>query len=114
MGRAFRIMDSNGGNRKVDAREFFDGLNDFGVNVSKAEADALMGYFDTDGDGSINFDEFLVGVRGRMNNKRKALCDKAFLKFDKDGNGFIEAADLKGSYNCSFHPKVISGEMTED
>lgn len=24
---------------------------------------ALMKYFDTDGDGTINFDEFLVGVR---------------------------------------------------
>ncbi len=42
------------------------------------------------------------------------MVDKAFLKFDKDGNGYIDANDLKGVYNCSFHPKVISGEMTED
>jgi calcyphosin len=49
-----------------------------------------------------------------MNPKRTAMADKAFLKFDKDGNGSIEAADLKGVYNCTFHPKVISGEMTED
>ena len=92
-----------------------------------------MTYFDTDGDGHINFDEFLVGVRvrflnphrllinryscrvqGKMNAKRQAIADKAFLKFDKDGNGYIDASDLKGVYNCSFHPKVISGEMTED
>jgi hypothetical protein len=39
MGRAFKIMDSNGGNRKIDAREFFDGMNDFGCSVSKSEAD---------------------------------------------------------------------------
>ena len=49
-----------------------------------------------------------------MNAKRQAIADKAFLKFDKDGNGYIDASDLKGVYNCSFHPKVISGEMTED
>ena len=42
------------------------------------------------------------------------MVDKAFLKFDKDGSGTIEAADLKGVYNCTFHPKVQSGEMTED
>jgi Ca2+-binding EF-hand superfamily protein len=42
------------------------------------------------------------------------MVDKAFLKFDKDGSGAIDASDLKGVYNCSFHPKVISGEMTED
>tara|TARA_B110000503_G_C6888101_1_gene305570 strand:+ start:209 stop:490 length:282 start_codon:yes stop_codon:yes gene_type:complete len=42
------------------------------------------------------------------------MVDKAFLKFDADGNGRIEAADLKGVYNTTHHPKVISGEMTED
>ena len=49
-----------------------------------------------------------------MNPKRQAIADKAFLKFDRDGNGHIDASDLKGVYNCSFHPKVINGEMTED
>ena len=42
------------------------------------------------------------------------MVDKAFLKFDKDGNGAIDATDLKGVYNCSFHPKVAQGLMTED
>ena len=49
-----------------------------------------------------------------MNEKRQAMVDKAFLKFDADGSGEITAADLKGVYNCAFHPKVQSGEMTED
>ena len=48
-----------------------------------------------------------------MNEKRQAMVDKAFLKFDADGSGVITAADLKGVYNCNFHPKVQSGEMTE-
>ena len=39
------------------------------------------------------------------------MVDKAFLKFDRDGNGCIDAADLKGVYNCSFHPKVVQGQM---
>lgn len=42
------------------------------------------------------------------------MVDKAFLKFDNDGSGVIEAADLKGVYTASMHPKVQSGEMTED
>ena len=114
LGRTFRHFDSQDGNRKCDANEFLTGLQDIGVNVSKAECDALMAMLDTDGDGHINFDEFLVGVRGTLNDKRKAMVDKAFLKFDADGNGTITAADLRGVYNCSMHPKVISGEMTED
>jgi len=61
-----------------------------------------------------------------MNSRRQAITDKAFLKFDKDGNGVITAKDLRwkmlnssfnnfrGVYNCSAHPKVQKGEMTED
>lgn len=49
-----------------------------------------------------------------MNARRQAITDKAYFKFDRDGNGWIDAADLKGVYNCSFHPKVIIGTMTED
>ena len=46
--------------------------------------------------------------------RRQEIIDKAFLKFDKDCNGHIDAADLKGVYNAKLHPKVKSGEKTED
>ena len=36
------------------------------------------------------------------------------MKFDKDCNGYIEAGDLKEAYNAKLHPKVKSGEKTED
>ena len=42
------------------------------------------------------------------------IIDKAFLKMDKDCSGFIEPNDLRGVYDCSQHPKVRSGEMSED
>lgn len=84
------------------------------MNITKKEAEALLDFLDTDDDGLVNYDEFLYGIRGKPNQKRQAFIDKAFLKFDKDGNGSITAADLRVVYNCSQHPKVISGEMTED
>jgi Ca2+-binding EF-hand superfamily protein len=55
-----------------------------------------------------------VGIRGKPNPKRQAMIDKAFLKFDKDGSSVINACDLKGVYNCSFHPEVKSGKKTSD
>jgi len=70
LGRAFRIIDNLDGNRKIDSQEFFVGLQELGVKINKTEADALMGYFDSNGDGCINFDEFLVGIRGKLNPKR--------------------------------------------
>mmetsp|Transcript_28279 Transcript_28279/g.27219 ORF Transcript_28279/g.27219 Transcript_28279/m.27219 type:complete len:96 (-) Transcript_28279:350-637(-) len=67
LGRSFRTMDSIDGNRKVTFEEFFTGIKDFGVEISKAEAEVLMAYFDQNNDGVLNFDEFLVGIRGKLN-----------------------------------------------
>ena len=114
LGRTFRALDSFDGNKKVDAQEFFIGMQENGVQLTQQESTVLFQYFDKDGDGCVNFDEFLVGVRGKPNAQRQAMIDKAFLKFDRDGNGYIDAVDLRGVYNCSFHPKVARGEMTED
>ena len=114
LGRVFRQLDSYDGNRKVDAQEFVVGLRECGVTLTPQDAQTLYAYFDKNGDGIVDFDEFLVGIRGTPNAKRQSLIDKAFLKFDRDGNGYIDCSDMRGVYNCSMHPKVQRGEMTED
>ena len=114
LGRTFRALDSYDRNRKVDRQEFAVGLRENGVDLAPQEYQILFDYFDKDRDGSVCFDEFLVGIRGKPNARRQAMVDKAFLKFDRDGNGYIDVLDLRGVYNCSFHPKVQRGEMTED
>lgn len=114
LGKTFRALDSFDGNRKVDRNEFVAALQQLGLNLSTYEYQLLFNYFDVDHDGSIAFDEFLVGVRGLPNAKRQALIDKAFLKFDRDGNGYIEAVELRSVYNCLLHPKVRSGVWTEE
>lgn len=62
----------------------------------------------------INFDQFLVAIRGRPNSRRQAIIDKAFLKFDKDGCGLISITDIRAVFNCIKHPKIICGELNED
>jgi Ca2+-binding EF-hand superfamily protein len=56
----------------------------------------------------------MTGLRGKPNSRRQAIIDKAFLKFDKEGNGLIDVSDLRTIFNCSKHPKIVNGEMTED
>ena len=89
MGRSFRIMDDNG-DRKIDAQEFYWGLQDLGASVSKNEANLLLHYLDTNQDGVVSYDEFLVGIRGTPNEQRMEVINAAFGKFDKDGNGTID------------------------
>ena len=103
--RVFKIID-DGGNRKLDKQEFYWGIKDMGVNISKRKSEILIDHLDTDQDGQVNYDEFLTGIRGMPNELRMAYIDKAFCKFDSDGNGRITAADLAPVYDTSFHPRV--------
>lgn len=107
-------MDSTDGNRKIDKEEFYWGLKDNGTNISRRESEILLDYLDTNQDGYVNFDEFLVGLRGKPNEIRQDIINKAFHKFDKDGSGVVNSADLQGVFNCDLHPKVQNGEMTVD
>ena len=105
LGRTFRALDSFDGNNKVDSQEFYIGLTENGVEITQDESNQLLAFFDKDNDGHVNFNEFLVGVRGMLNSQRQAIVDKAFLKFDKDGSGQIDRNDLNGVYDVSMHPK---------
>ena len=72
----------------------------------------MLSLLDTNKDGHIDYDEFLIGVRGQLNPKRQAMVDKAFLKFDKDCSGVITANDIRGVFKADMHPKVQAGQMT--
>ena len=113
LGRTFKAYD-NDGNKKMSGQEFLQGLNDSGCSLTDEEAKALHEALDTDKDGTVNFDEFLVGIRGRLSPQRQEIVDQAFKKFDKDGSGFITKDDLKGVYNCDYHPQVVAGKKTPE
>ena len=53
-------------------------------------------YIDVNGDGTIDFDEFLEMMRKQAEQQdNSAELKEAFKIFDRDGNGFIDAAELK-------------------
>ena len=114
LARTFKALDSYDGNKKVDAGEFQVGLGENGVDLTNEEATILLNYFDKDGDGCVNFDEFLVGIRGRLHDNRLAIVEEAYKKFDKDGNGCITIEDLADVYSVEMHPKFQNGEMTKE
>ena len=67
----------------------------------------LIQTLDRNGDGVINYDEFLYGLRGGLNETRRAIVHAAFNKLDKDGSGVITVDDIIDVYNAKLHPKVM-------
>lgn len=55
-------MDDDG-NKKLNIEEFTKGLEESGLDVSEDEAKEIFDKFDTDGDGNVSVDEFIVAIR---------------------------------------------------
>jgi Ca2+-binding EF-hand superfamily protein len=101
-------------NRRVEGQSFFVGINQNGVTLNKDEIDCLLSGLNTDNDGVVDFDLFLSSLRGQLNPNRIAVTQKYFYKFDPAHNERVAASDLRVAFKSNAHPKVISGEITED
>jgi Ca2+-binding EF-hand superfamily protein len=113
LGRIFRAMDDNG-NAQVDVDDFRWGLIDFGITITKEEAQQILKYIDRDGNGTIDFDEFMRFIRGDLNDFRKNLINQAYGKLDVNKDGLVKLDDIAEIYDASKHPDVIQGKKTEN
>ncbi|KAH9195244.1 hypothetical protein AeNC1_002785 [Aphanomyces euteiches] len=113
LSRKFRIMDDDN-NGSISLVEFKKAMRECNVECSEADMRLLFDAFDTDESQSIDFKEFLNGVREPMNDRRLRLVHEAFAKIDRNGDGVLEPSDIVGCYTASKHPDVIAGKRTED
>lgn len=64
-------------------------------NPTEAELQDMVNEVDADGNGTIDFPEFLTMMARKMKDTDSAEeIKEAFKVFDKDGNGFISAAGM--------------------
>lgn len=67
--RVFRIMDDNH-DGTLDIQEFWKSMKDFRVRISQEECRRLFDLFDEDDNGTINYDELVLHIKGQMNSFR--------------------------------------------
>jgi Ca2+-binding EF-hand superfamily protein len=60
--RKFRIIDDDG-SKSLDFNEFRKGILESKIILSDSDMKSIFDYFDKDHNGSLNFDEFLIGMR---------------------------------------------------
>ena len=89
-------------------------MRDYRISIQPSDIQRVFRLFDRDGNGQIDYDEFLRAIVGAMNDRRRNIVTLAFKRFDKDGNGVINIEDLKGRYNAKNHPDVKMGKKTEE
>jgi len=90
---AFNLFDKNG-DGSITISELETVMRSLGQTPTKDELAAMIKSVDVDGNGEIDFDEFLAMLASKMSETQDELAE-CFGVFDKNKDGFIEAAELK-------------------
>ncbi|XP_078423868.1 calcyphosin-2 isoform X2 [Cetorhinus maximus] len=110
--RFFHQRDQCGGGvlQKMELRQ---GLKEFHLELSNKDFESIWLVLDQDGDGEADYYQFIRVVIGEMNEFRKAFVRKAYMKLDPNKTGSISVNDISKFYSGRKHPKVLSGECSE-
>jgi calmodulin len=99
-GAACRALTSSfasaDGDGTITTKELGTVMRSLGQNPTEAELQDMVNEVDADGNGTIDFPEFLTMMARKMKDTdSEEEIKEAFKVFDKDGNGFISAAELR-------------------
>ncbi|XP_069048379.1 calcyphosin-2 isoform X2 [Lepisosteus oculatus] len=113
IGKLFRSLDKSG-DGVLQKEQVQLALKEFHLTLSEKDFDAVWRIMDLNCDGEVDYGEFLRAVTGEMNEYRKAFVRKAYMKLDPNKTGSVPLTDIEKFYCAKGHPKVLSGEATED
>ncbi|KAM0840838.1 hypothetical protein ACQ4PT_059391 [Festuca glaucescens] len=90
----FHLMDKDK-NGNLSLEELMEGLHINGQPVPESEIRMLLEAADTDGNGTLDCDEFVTVSLHLKKMTNDEYLTAAFRYFDKDGSGFIELDELR-------------------
>ncbi|XP_049393786.1 calcium-dependent protein kinase 10-like [Solanum stenotomum] len=90
----FALMDSDG-DGKITYDELKAGLRKVGSQLAEAEMKLLMDVADVDGNGVLDYGEFVAVIIHLQRMENDEHFRRAFMFFDKDGSGYIELDELR-------------------
>merc|ERR1719323_567407 len=115
---AFKRFDENC-DGSLSPQELVSGARSVGLNLSSAEVKAIFVLADVNGDGEVNYTEFISalypvasdGISKLRNSLKDINCVRqAFKRFDADGDGEISIQELKNGAGSL--GKFTDGELS--
>ena len=79
------------------------------LNFNDQEISTLFYFFDAYEKDYVDFDDFMLGIRGPIHVRRRELIEKAWQQIDINGEGLVSPEEIIDRYDPTQHPDVKSG-----
>eukprot|EP00741_Cyanophora_paradoxa_P018458 tig00021070_g17821.t1 len=110
--RAFDQYDQDG-DGTITSKELAAFMQSLGQNPTAAELQDMINRVDADGNGTVDFPEYLVLMgREMMDTDVEDELVEAFKVFDKDGNSYISASEY-GHVMTNLGERLTTEELDE-
>ncbi|KAG7518590.1 Calmodulin [Solea senegalensis] len=109
---AFSLFDKDS-NSTITTKELGTVLRTLGINPTEEALQDMINEVDADGDGTMEFEEFLALMTRKMKDTdTEEEIKEAFRVFDMDGSGFISASELR-HVMANLGEKLTDEEVSE-
>jgi len=111
----FQMMDTDNSGA-ITFEKLKAGLIQIGSHLTEADVQMLMDAADVDGNGTLDYGEFVAATIHLQRLDNDDLLHKAFAQFDANGSGYIEMEELKtaiGDHLVSDGMSVINAILEE-
>ena len=98
----------------LSQQDFHDALIKYNIQIHSEDLGIVWQVLDLNGTGALSYYTLMRGYFGEMNNHRFFVFRSLVNKLDTQKIGYVQVSALNKFFQASRHPKVKSGDLTEN